>query len=141
VTYRVRLHFCGPVEGRKYAGCARTTPASDSLLCVDGTPVPMSSGDQFVDTYPTYQMRVSAPARSYFLNSRDLRDTLMKIDYSADVEVRGGATVVFSTTSRGEITFTSRQLQPPITCPDVPGLRQPFSGQFIHVTVLSAAAE
>jgi hypothetical protein len=137
VTYRVRLHFCGPVEGRKYAGCVRTTPASDPLLCMDGTPVPMSGADQFVDTYPTYQMKVSAPAHSYFVNSRDLRDTLMKIDYDAELEIQGGASITFSTASRGEITFTSSKLTPAITCPDVPGLTQPFNGQFIHVTVMS----
>jgi hypothetical protein len=141
VTYHVRLHFCGPVEGRKYAGCARTTFTNDGLLCMDGTPVAMSASDQYVDTYPTYELKVSAPAHSYFVNSRDLRDTLMKIDYSADLEVRGGASLTFSTTSRGEITFTSRQLQPPITCPGVPGLQQPFDGQFIHVTVESAVPE
>jgi hypothetical protein len=140
VTYRVRLHFCGPVEGRKYAGCMKATPTSDPLFCMDGTPVPMSGGDQYVDTYPTYEMKVSAPAHSYFVNSRDLRDTLMKIDYSAELEIRGGATITFSTTSREQITFTSRKLTPPITCPGVPGLTQPFNGQFIHVTVLSAEA-
>jgi hypothetical protein len=138
VTYRVRLHFCGPVEGRKYAGCMKPTPADDPLFCMDGTPVPMSGGDQFVDTYPTYEMKVSAPAHSYFVNSRDLRDTLMKIDYTAELEIRGGATITFATTSREQITFTSRQVTPAITCPGVPGLTQPFNGQFIHVTVLSA---
>jgi hypothetical protein len=138
VTYRVRLHFCGPVEGRKYSGCMKSTPTSDPLFCMDGTPVPMSGGDQYVDTYPTYEMKVSAPAHSYFVNSRDLRDTLMKIDYGAELEIKGGATITFSTTSREEITFTSRKLTPPITCPGVPGLTQPFNGQFIHVTVLSA---
>jgi hypothetical protein len=140
-TYRVRLHFCGPVEGRKYASCTKGPFTNDSLFCMDGTPVPMSGGDAFVDTYPTYEMKVSAPAHSYFVNSRDLRDTLMKIDYSADLEIRGGATITFSTTSRGEITFTSRKLTPAITCPGVPGITQPFNGQFIHVTVQSMQAQ
>ena len=98
----------------------------------------MSAADQFVDTYPTYEMKVSAPAHSYFVNSRDLRDTLMKIDYTATIDIRGGASITFSTTSREQITFTSRKLDPPVTCPDVPGLTQPFNGQFIHVTVLAA---
>jgi hypothetical protein len=136
-TYKVRLHFCGPVEGRKYAGCARGPYMNDSLLCVDGTPVPMGGGDNYVDTYPTYELKVSAPAHSYFVNSRDLRDTLMKIDYSADLEIRGGATLTFSTTSREQVTFTSRKIAPPVTCPAVPGLTQPFNGQFVHVTVMA----
>src|SRR6476659_1131916 len=115
----------------------KTSSTSAARICSAGTPVPMSGGDQFVDTYPTYEMKVSAPAHSYFVNSKDLRDTLMKIDYGAELEIRGGATLTFSTTSRGEITFTSRKLDPPITCPGVPGLTQPFNGQFIHVKVLS----
>jgi hypothetical protein len=107
---------------------------------MDGTPVPMSDDDQYVDTYPTYELKVSAPAHSYFVNSRDLRDTLMKINYDAELEIRGGSTISFATTSREQITFTSRKLDPPITCPGVPGLTQPFPGQFIHVTVLSVQA-
>jgi hypothetical protein len=136
-TYRIRLHFCGPVEGRKYEGCKPAMPAGNQLFCIDGTPVAGSAADQFVDTYPTYEMKVSAPAHSYFINSRDLRDTLMKIDYSAELEIQGGSTITFATTSREPITFTARKLTPPITCPGVPGITQPFPGQFIHVTLES----
>jgi hypothetical protein len=139
VTYRVLLHFCGPVEGRKYAGCKPSMAGSDPLLCMDGTPVGATAADQAVDTYPTYEMKVSAPAHSYFVNSRDLRDTLMKIDYSAEVEIQGGSTIVFATTSREPNTYTARKVAPPITCPGVPGLVQPFAGQFIHVTVQSVS--
>jgi hypothetical protein len=113
------------VEGRKYAGCKPTMPAGNPLFCMDGTPVGMSGGDQFVDTYPTYEMKVSAPAHSYFINSRDLRDTLMKIDYSAELDVQGGSTITFGTTSREQITFTAASSPRPSPAPTSPASPSP----------------
>jgi hypothetical protein len=36
------------------------------------------------------------------------------------------------------VTLARRKLTPAITYPGVPGLTQPFNGQFIYVTVLAA---
>lgn len=132
VTYSVRLHFCGPVEGRPYQKCAENQA---TYFCTDG--VAATSG--FNPTYPVYEMKVSAPAHSYFINNRDLKDDLFKIDYSAVVQVRGGSTITFSTTSEGADIYTSRLKGHNFTCPGVPSIQQPFAGQFFYVTVESIA--
>ena len=131
VTYRVKLHFCGAVEGREYQNCQ--SPMAGGLFCPGGV---VNNTDQFSDTYPTYEMKVSAPARSYFLNSRRARDTAIKIDYSAELEVQGGAEISFATVSRLANTYTARN-GGPHTCPFVPRMEQPYPGQFIHFTVES----
>jgi hypothetical protein len=133
VTYAVKLHFCGPVEARPYTGCVAPSAATP-LLCVDGT----ARTDGYNATYPTYEIRVPAPAHSYFLNNRDLKDDLMKIDYSATLAIKGGSAVVFATDGGSNDTiFTSRVKGHDYICPGVPGLQQPFAGQFIYMTVES----
>ncbi|HEX3696373.1 MAG TPA: hypothetical protein VH374_13405 [Polyangia bacterium] len=133
VTYKVALHFCGPVEARPYTGCTMMQAAAP-LLCVDGT----ASNAGFDPTYPTYEIRVSSPAHSYFLNNRNLKDDLMKIDYSATLDIKGGSTVTYITDggSNTEI-FTSTIMNHNYTCPGAPGVTQPFAGQFIYTTVES----
>jgi hypothetical protein len=132
MTYRVRLRICGAVEGREYRNCQ--SPMADGLFCPGGQ---VDNTDQLSDTYPTYEMKVSAPARSYFLNSRRARDAAIKIDYSAELEIQGGATITLATTSRLEETATARS-GGPHTCPYVPPrIEQPYSGQFIHFMVES----
>jgi hypothetical protein len=129
-VYRATLHFCGPVEGRRYTGC--TSTQGGGLFCPDGVPENLNAFDA---NYPSYQMQVSDPPRTYVLNNRFAADTILKIDYDATIEIRGGATVTFRTTSANLGQYTARRLDPPITCPGVPGITQPYAGQFVHVTV------
>jgi hypothetical protein len=131
VTYKVTLHFCGPIEMRPYMGCSSMQA---TYLCVDGTA--LTSG--FNPTYPKYEIRVANPAHSYFLNNRDLKDDLMKIDYSATIDVKGGSTVTYVTDGGTNLeVFTAKIMNHNYTCPDAPGLTQPFAGQFIYTTVVS----
>jgi hypothetical protein len=131
VTYKVMLHVCGVVEARPYMGCASMPSA---LLCIDGTA--LTSG--FNATYPTYEIRVGSPAHSYFLNNRDLKDDLMKIDYAATIDVKGGSSITYFTDGGSNLEiFTSKIKGHNYTCPGVPGLTQPFDGQFIYTTVVS----
>jgi hypothetical protein len=129
VTYNVKLHFCGPVEARPYTGCTAT---QSTYVCVDGT----ARTDGYNATYPTYEIRVPAPAHSYFLNNLDLKDDLMKIDYSATLAIKGGSTIIFATDGGSNTTiFTSTIKSHNFTCPGVPGIQQPFAGQFVYMTV------
>lgn len=130
VTYRVRLRICGAVEGREYSGCQAAM--AGGLFCPGGS---LASTDALSDTYPSYEMKVSAPARSYFLNSRRARDSALRIEYSAELDIQGGASIGFATASRTPATATARS--GPHLCPDVPGIEQPFAGQFIHFQVES----
>lgn len=131
VTYKVTLHFCGPVEMRPYMGCSSMQA---TYMCVDGTA--LTSGDN--PTYPKYEIRVANPAHSYFLNNRDLKDDLMKIDYSATIDVKGGSTITYVTDGGTNLeVYTAKIMNHNYTCPGAPGLTQPFAGQFIYTTVVS----
>jgi hypothetical protein len=130
-TYRVRLRFCGAVEPRPYRNCQ--SPMAGGRFCPGGEPDNSGSDP---DTRPTYELKVSAPARSYFLNNGPLANSAIKIDYSAELDVQGGASITFATASRLPETLTARS-GGPHTCPYVPRIEQPYAGQFIHVVVES----
>jgi hypothetical protein len=130
-TYAVKLHFCGPAEGRRYTACA--PGASNPLLCVDGKTASQEPDDP---SYPTYELKVSAPAHSYFLNSQALYDDILKIDYSVTVPIQGGSIVTLGTDGGSNAgIYTSKLNGRNFTCADVPGIQQPFVGQFIYMTV------
>ena len=139
-TYVLKFHVCGAVEPRYYRDC-KMMDQGGGLFCVDGVPLANKDpgGTQYTDTYPTYEMKVSAPAHSYFLNSKKAVDVALKIDYSAQIEVQGGATITFATVSQMTEVYPSTRAK--ITCPTVPGLTQPYNGQFVHVTVESVTAK
>jgi hypothetical protein len=130
VTYDVKMHLCGPVEGRPYAGC---TASQATYFCTDGT----AATDGENPTYPIYQMKVSAPAHSYYVNNRDLKDDIFMINYDADVKIQGGASITFSTTSVGTDMYTPLLKGHNFTCPGVPGITQPYTGQFYYITTTS----
>jgi hypothetical protein len=131
LTYKVTLHFCGPVEMRPYMGCSSTQA---TYMCVDGTA--LTSGDN--PTYPKYEIRVANPVHSYFLNNRDLKDDLMKIDYSATIDIKGGSAITYVTDGGTNLeVYTAKIMNHNFTCLGVPGLTQPFAGQFIYTTVVS----
>jgi hypothetical protein len=132
VTYNVRLHFCGPVEGRPFTNCSSSQA---TYFCVDGT----AGTAQFDTTYPIYEMKVSAPAHSYYLNNRNLKDDLFMIDYSATLTIQGGSTITFTTMSTGTSWYTAAKNGHNFMCPSVTGITQPYAGQFIYVTVESVA--
>ncbi|MEA2699967.1 MAG: hypothetical protein QOI66_4238, partial [Myxococcales bacterium] len=128
VTYKVALHFCGPVEARPYMGCSSVQSV---YMCVDGTA--LTTG--FNPTYPKYEIRVASPAHSYFLNNRDLKDDLMKIDYSATIDIKGGSSITYVSDGGTNLeAFTSTIMNHNYMCPGVPGITQPFAGQFIYTT-------
>ncbi|HEX3695632.1 MAG TPA: hypothetical protein VH374_09585 [Polyangia bacterium] len=132
VIYDVKMHVCGAVEGRPYTGC---TANQATYFCTDGAAA--TSG--FNPTYPIYQMKVSAPAHSYFVNNRDLKDDIFMIDYDADVKIQGGASITFSTASEGTDMYTPLLKGHNFTCPGVPGITQPYAGQFFYLTTTSVA--
>ena len=126
--YNVQLHFCGPVEGRACTGC---TASQATYFCTDGTP----GTTGFAPSYPIYKLDVSSPMHSYYLNNRNLNDDLFMIDYSATIQIAGGSTITLSTTSTGASMYTAKMHD--FMCPGVPGIMQPYAGQFVYITVES----
>jgi hypothetical protein len=134
--YTAKLHFCGPVEGQKFASCKPNPIAgTDSHVCIDGTP---STSPSYMANYPAYSMGVSEPKATYFLNNGWVSDDLIKIDYSATFNIKGGAAILFQSDGGANTdTYTARWKSHNFMCPGVPMIMQPFAGQFIYVTVES----
>jgi hypothetical protein len=131
-TYKVKLHFCGPVEGRSYTGCKASM--EDKLVCVDGTPATTS----FNPTYPAYSMVVAEPMHTYYLNNGFKADDLIKVDYSATFEMKGGTMVTLASDGGSNANvYSSRWKGHNFMCPGVPMIMQPYWGQFLYVTVES----
>jgi hypothetical protein len=134
VTYRVRLKICAVFEARPYSGCM-TSPDS-TRICINGMPV--TTG--FAPTYPTLAVKVTEPARTYFINSgTDFSDDIKKLDYTATFEMKGGTTVnIQSNGGQGMNVYTAYQMNRRHTCPNPPGITtQPYLGQFVHFQVES----
>jgi hypothetical protein len=94
---------------------------------------PAPAGDA---TYPAWSMAVSEPAQTYYLNNGWKADDLIKIDYSATFEVKGGSTITFASNGgTNEESYTARWNKNNFECPGVPMIMQPFHGQFVYVTV------
>ncbi|HXU83987.1 MAG TPA: hypothetical protein VN914_21480, partial [Polyangia bacterium] len=89
-------------------------------------------------TYPAYSLVVGDPMRTYYLNQGFKADDLIKIDYSATFEVKGGTMLTLGTDggSNNQI-YTARWKNHNFMCPGVPMITQPYWGQFIYVTVES----
>jgi hypothetical protein len=136
-TYKVKLKFCAVFEGRAYTGCM-TSPDSNRI-CIDGKLVTTPS---YVPTYPTLALKVAQPAHTYYLNfagtggSGDYNDTIMKFDYSATFDMQGGTMATFESDggNNGGI-YTAYTKGKNFTCPGVPGIMQPYAGQFFYATV------
>jgi hypothetical protein len=137
-TYKVKLKVCAVFEGRSYMGGMALAEAM-SHVYVGGMP---ANPNQFAVTYPVVSMKVGAPMQTYYMNSATLQeyaDKIMLFDYTATFDMKGGTTVLFESDggSNGG-TYTAYQAGKNAMCPMPPGItRQPYSGQFMHVQVVS----
>jgi hypothetical protein len=132
--YKVKLKICAVHEGRPYTMC--TASPDSPRICINGMP---GTGG-FAPTYPTLALKVGDPARTYYLNSgNDYADKILKFDYTATFEMKGGTMVNFISDggSNGGV-YTAYQGGAKYTCPDAPAeLVQPYAGQFVWVQVVS----
>jgi hypothetical protein len=135
-TYMVKLKICGVFETRPYNACK--AGAENPRICIDGTPATTPSN---APTYPTLGLKIAAPARTYWLNGMWEPDTIVKFEYSATFEMKGGTTVnVVSDGGNNANIYTGRMKN--VSCPAVPasaGIMQPYGGQFIHFKVESVS--
>jgi hypothetical protein len=134
-TYKVKVKICAVYEGRPYTGCM-TSPDSPRI-CINGTP----GTGSFAPTYPSLGIKVADPMRTYYLNNgTDWPDDILKFDYTATIEVKGGTMInVISDGGNNGGVYTPYQKNRRHTCPNVPGMMgtTPYLGQFIHFQVVS----
>ena len=130
-TYKVTLKICALYETRPYTGCSAMP---NPRHCVNGTP---GTGG-FAATYPTLGLKVAEPMATHYLNGMYQADTIVRIDYMTTIDIKGGSALNFISDggSNGGI-YTQRMKPAFMPCPDVPGVMQPYSGQFAHFKVVS----
>lgn len=143
-TYNVTMRVRGEVEERTYSGAdggiARGAEADGGVspeLFVAGAPNP-SHGD----TFNVYELDISSPAQTYFLNSgmSGINNTWL-IDYLATIPIAAGATLTLTAdTIEGVETVNVGPDGNPIVVPGVSPAPASFVGQFVQIDLQSMTA-
>jgi hypothetical protein len=128
-TYQVALRFRGVIEQKTYSGGT-----------VDGYFV--TGGADNGDAYNVYELAVSSPAQSYFLNAGSSGITnCWVIDYTKTIPIDAGATLTLTAASKDAQEI--KNIDPngtPLVVPDVPPAPAAYNGQFIQMDVVSVTA-
>lgn len=130
----------GGEPGKRYKVTLRVRGVVEPMMYKDGQQI----GDYFViggapnnATYNIYQLTVSAPSQHYFFNRQDkVGHRIFTIDYTATIEIEGGATLTFHGNGQNGRMITNFAK---LVVPDVPPAPQPFNGQFIQLDVIEVA--
>ncbi len=120
--YRVTLRVRGVVEPMMYKGGQMV----GDYFYIGGAPNNA--------TYNIYQLTVSSPASHFYFNRQDkVGHRIFTIDYTATIEVEGGATLTFHGNGQNGRMITNFAK---LVVPDVSPAPEPFNGQFIQLNVL-----
>jgi len=130
----------GGAPGKRYKVTLRVRGVVEPMMYKDGQQV----GEYFFiggapdnATYNIYQLTVSSPSSHYFFNRQDkVGHRIFTIDYTATIEVEGGATLTFHGNGQNGRMITNFSK---LVVPDVPPAPQPYNGQFIQLNVTSVA--
>ena len=138
-TYDVTLHFRGIVEQKTYSG---GTPGGATEEVDGGDPsLFISGGTPASDTWNIYELDVSSPAQTFYLNAGSSgTDQVWLIDYRATVTMNAGAVVTLTANSvEGVETFNRGADGTAVVVPGVPPAPDSYDGQFVQVDVESIA--
>ncbi len=139
-SYQVTLLFRGIVEQKTYSG-GTTGLAVGEEAGGQGNPAFFVEGatPSSGDTFNIYELDVSSPAQSFFLNvGTSGIDQTFLIDYQATIAMDAGATVTLTGNSLGGVeTFNRGADFNPVVVPDVPPAPAAFDGQFVQMDVVS----
>jgi hypothetical protein len=124
----------GGEPGKRYKVTLRVRGVVEPMMYKDGQQV----GDYFYiggvpnnATYNIYQLTVSSPESHFFFNRQDkVGHRIFTIDYTATVEVEGGATLTFHGNGQNGRMITNFDK---LVVPEVPPAPSPFNGQFIQL--------
>ncbi len=126
----------GGEPGKRYKVTLRVRGVVEPMMYKDGQMV----GDYFYvggapnnATYNIYQLTVSSPPSHFFFNRQDkVGHRIFTIDYTATIEIEGGATLTFHGDGQNGRMITNFAK---LVVPDVPPAPQPYNGQFIQLNV------
>lgn len=130
----------GGEPGKRYKVTLRVRGVVEPMMYKDGQQV----GDYFYiggapnnATYNIYQLTVSAPAQHVFFNRQDkVGHRIFTIDYTATIEIEGGAKLTFHGNGQNGRMITNFAK---LVVPEVPPAPKPFNGQFIQLNVIDVA--
>ena len=130
----------GGEAGKRYKVTLRVRGVVEPMMYKDGQQV----GEYFYiggapnnATYNIYQLTVSAPAQHFFFNRQDkVGHKIFTIDYTATIEVEGGATLTLHGNGQNGHMITNFAK---LVVPEVSPAPQPFNGQFIQLNVVDVA--
>jgi len=124
-SYTVKLHFRGVVEPKTYTG-----GTNDGAYFQTG-------GSPASDTYNVYELGVSDPPQTYYLNLGAEGITVTSIDYEASILVNAGATITLAADPVDGVEINNEN---DVVVPGVPPDPQPYNGQFVQMDVVSVVA-
>ena len=130
----------GGEKGKRYKVTLRVRGVVEPMMYKDGQQV----GERFYiggtpnnATYNIYQLSVSSPAQHFFFNRDDkVGHRIFTIDYTATIEVEGGATLTLHGDGQNGHMITNFLK---LVVPDVAPAPKPFNGQFIQLNVVDVA--
>lgn len=129
-TYDVTLHFRGVVERKTFTGGC---PGDASW---------QTGGAENGDLYNVYQLTVSSPPQTFFLNvgASNLLYAF-PVDFEKTIRVDAGATLTLFATSKDGIELKNIDEQSTPLVIDGASIAQPYDGQFIEVEVVSVEVD
>lgn len=130
----------GGEKGKRYKVTLRVRGVVEPMMYKDGQQV----GERFYiggtpnnATYNIYQLTVSSPAQHFFFNCDDkVGHRIFTIDYTATIEIEGGATLTLHGDGQNGHMITNFAK---LIVPDVTPAPKPYNGQFIQLNVLDVA--
>ena len=126
-AYDITVRIRGVVELMSYAG-----GQTADFWNAGGKP-----SDKKADVW---ELQVSAPSMTYFLNAGNVGKRTWAMDYTRTIRVDSGATITLAGDSQDSKMVPNRDLKNnPQVVPDVPPAPAPFDGQFVQIDVVSVA--
>jgi hypothetical protein len=137
LTYAVTLRLRGLVEPHTFSG------PSGSLEQETAAPYFITSSEGTPDDIPyaLFSIQVAEPALTYYANAfytidGEFHHRLFAIDYTAELRVRGGATVTFRYADGNDEQVANFN---DVVVPGVPPAPAVFNGQFLQFDVVAVA--
>ncbi|MDR3403914.1 MAG: hypothetical protein P4L99_15565 [Chthoniobacter sp.] len=130
----------GGEPGKRYKVTLRVRGVVEPMMYKDG----QMEGEYFYiggapnnATYNIYELTVSSPAAHFFFNRQDkVGHRIFTIDYTATIEIEGGATLTLHGDGQNGRMITNFLK---LVVPEVPPAPQPYNGQFIQLNVTDVA--
>jgi hypothetical protein len=135
-VYQTLVRIVGIVEQKTYSGGTtwNATGENASFFIEGGTPA--------ADSNVVWQLTVSSPAYTYYLNSGTSGlHTTSAADYHVLLPIGGGATVTLSVATQGteNRNNTDGAGGSPLSIPGLTNPPQPYNGQFLNLYVLDVS--